>query len=755
MQQVTVSVARRVALIASSDVVGPLSRRLASAPHLPLEAVEVASLAEVRGLSAPVDAVLFDLESLDGHELDLVALAEVGVPVVAMARHCPEPLALDLLRRGVAEVVTWDEVDVEPLAAGVRRATARAQGPPVNVLDALPVGVLWKDRTGRIRGANRFVAELSGVGDPSWLIGRRDEDMPWGRHAERHRSDDRLLLATGLPLPPYEERMRAADGRRLTIEIRKSPLLDRAGELDGSVAVLRDVTGEQSDAHPATTRSDAVEAADAPIVAMDREGRILYANAEWLDSNGYALEDVTGSKAAFLRPDENAAEEHERLWATILSGDVWQGRLVNRTADGSEYLADHVIAPVRSPSGGVEGFLSVGVPVMRGAGFHERVAGARRMEALGRLSAGVAHDFNNLLGVVLTSSDLLARALEREGADRALLDDVAGIRTAAESGRDLVSALLAYSRRARIRPVPTDLPEAVAGCIPALESTLHRGETIRYAVSGSVPEVLVDHAALGQMLHSLVSNAREAMPAGGEIRVAVEAVVVDDSFVARRYWARPGLYAEVRISDDGAGIEAEALDLIFDPFFSTKGPAGSRGLGLARVFGLVKQHGGYVYADSEPGVGTTAHLLFPGSGPGARERRAESLGKSTGPSSRTERAVLYVEDNDALRRAGCRVLEAAGFKVHAARNGLEALELFEAHRAEIRVVVSDLLMPEMGGGALYRALVDRYGSVPFVLTTAHVDDGAQGTEHVPDHVPYLLKPWAVRDLLDAVNRVLR
>ena len=753
----TVSLATRVAVVASPDLCGLLATRLASAPHASLQVVPAASLADVRQMSGTVDAVLYDWDGHDGHDLDLLAFPDVAVPVVVIGRHFPEPVTLGLLHRGVAEVVAWNGIDVEAVAAAVRRAAARAARPAANVVESLPIGVVWKDRNGRIRGANRFVAELAGVGRPSQLLGRRDEDMPWGRHADRHRSDDRLVLATGLPLPPYQERIRLADGRELTLETQKVPLFDDAGDLEGLVVVLRDVTDrgahEGADPRGAATWTSALERADIPAVVTDREGRIVHASRRWLETTGYAPEDVRGTTPSFLRSG-GSAEDHEWMWATMLSGEVWQGRLVNRRADGTEYEADHTIAPLRSGEGTVDGFVSVGVEVGRRPSFHERVAGARRMEALGRLSAGVAHDFNNLLGVVLTSSDLLADALERENVGRELIHDLMGIRAAAESGRDVVSALLAYSRRSRIRPEPTDLAEAVAAHIAMLEEELHDGTTLHLSVGGSVPEVLVDRGALRQILRNLVSNAQEAMPDGGRIRVTVDAVVVDDAFVARRHWANPGLYAEVRVSDDGVGIEPGALDLIFDPFFSTKGTDRGAGLGLSSTFGLMKQHGGYVYAESEPGAGATLHLLLPGSGAGSKARGAEPAGRDADPTRSPERGVLYVEDNDALRRAGCRVLQGAGFQVYPAVNGLEALEVFEAHRDGIHAVVSDLVMPGMGGGELYRALVERYGEIPFVLTTAHIDDNEEGDERVPDHVPYLLKPWAVRDLLDAVNRVL-
>jgi two-component system, cell cycle sensor histidine kinase and response regulator CckA len=380
----------------------------------------------------------------------------------------------------------------------------------------------------------------------------------------------------------------------------------------------------------------------------------------------------------------------------------------------------------------------------------EQLNQAVKMEAVGRLAGGIAHDFNNLLTAIRGYSDLVAAGLPPNDA---LRNDVQEIQRAADRAANLTHQLLAFSRRQVLRPDRLDLNAVVRD----LESMMRRliGEDIDLAVTcDTTRTVLVDRSQLEQVVMNLVINARDAMPAGGKLVIEARDHDVPPTARVRDGSPPPGRYALVRIEDSGSGIPPEIIDRIFEPFFTTKGAGKGTGLGLSTAYGIVKQSGGFIEVTSVEGAGTTFRIYFP-------ETEASTGTAAVAPVGEAEHrsggeTILLVEDADAVRSVVRRALTRMGYNVLEASNGPQAIGVALEHANEIDLLLTDFVMPQMGG----RELIDRLfelGLRPRILImSGYIDDALLRGGGFPPGAAFIEKPFTadrigrkVRDVLDA------
>ncbi|MEX2466397.1 MAG: response regulator [Gemmatimonadota bacterium] len=378
--------------------------------------------------------------------------------------------------------------------------------------------------------------------------------------------------------------------------------------------------------------------------------------------------------------------------------------------------------------------------------LEERLRQSQKMEALGQLTGGIAHDFNNVLAVILNGTEALAEMVPAELVEAHA--ELREIETSARRAAGMVRRLLGFSRRGYLRFETLDLRKFTQDALAITRRMLTDVVGIRSSVEEGVGNVRADPAALQQIFLNVVANARDAMPEGGELTIDSGAAELDESHRARYPWVSPGQYERVSLSDTGVGMTAETLDRIFEPFFTTKGPQSGTGLGMAMVYGLMKQHRGLVHVHSKPGGGTRVDLFFPSSAASKRDvHRAE-------PQRGARRGtILVIEDEDALRRGIQRVLSNAGYEVLLAQDGREGIDAWRKHRAGIDLVVSDLVMPKLGGKEVLAEIRRAGDPCPFLLITGY------GVESLADlrgrGVSMLTKPWSQQTLLNAVRAALR
>jgi two-component system, cell cycle sensor histidine kinase and response regulator CckA len=379
--------------------------------------------------------------------------------------------------------------------------------------------------------------------------------------------------------------------------------------------------------------------------------------------------------------------------------------------------------------------------------LEETVRQAYKMESIGQLAGGVAHDFNNSLTVIQGC----ARLLEMQGglstdANALLLE----IQSAAERAGSLTKQLLAFSRQEVIAPRVLDLNAAIDDTRKMLERLLGEDVLIEVHLDRTIPNVKVDPGHVVQVLMNLAVNARDAMPQGGTLTIETSLVTHDADYVRRHPDTPPGHFVQLRVSDAGTGMPAELLPRIFEPFFTTKASGRGTGLGLSVVHGIVTQNGGTIDVESRVGVGTTFRIGFPavfeGTSPG--ERTTEGAGARGG-----ER-ILLVEDDEAVRRVAARALRRANYDVLLASDGIEALQLISDDTLGVSAIITDVVMPRMGGGDLAEGVRAIFPEARILFTSGYTNDALSRNGFVESGVSFLQKPYAVEELLVATRRLL-
>ncbi|MFT3914684.1 MAG: ATP-binding protein [Anaeromyxobacteraceae bacterium] len=495
-----------------------------------------------------------------------------------------------------------------------------------------------------------------------------------------------------------------------------------------------------------------------PLVAVDADGRIRYANAATSAVLGHGPAGVIARPlSSLLHPSESQAllvRLHDVLAGgstavlehRILRGDGhWElvETLPNRLVDpaGRSSLLLHVRSIARRRE--AEEALRASEREQRA--LAEQLHQAQKLESIGRLAGGVAHDFNNLLTVMLACGTELRAAVPRVDPDLVeACDDLLG---AARRGTELTQQLLAFARKHPGAPVRTDLTEVVRQTERLVGRVIGEDVQVREALTDAPWPVRCDPGLMSQVLMNLAVNARDAMPQGGTLTLSTENVVLGPEAAAERAVA-PGRYVRLGVEDDGKGMSAEVLQHVFEPFFTTKAPGAGTGLGLATVYGIVKQSGGHVNVRSAPGAGTRFELLFP-----AAEAAAAPAPPEEGPMPGGTERVLLVEDDEAIRKIAARVLRRAGYDLAVADGGEAAIELLRLG-PPFDLVVTDVVMPGVGGREL-ALFAEALGPRPRVLFMSGFPDAA-ATRLGPlaDELHLLAKPFSGSALLTRVRAVL-
>ena len=677
-------------------------------------------------------AELFGFEASDY----LAALREV--PIVEPDRI---PLILDLLSR-MTRVVT-------NLSAARLRAS-EAQARLSIILNSIPQSVFWKDRDGKYLGCNKAFAEAAGLASPADVVGRTDHELPWRERAEAYRADDRAVLDSNRPRFHIIEPLRKADGSRAVVETSKVPFDDAAGRPRGVLGIYRDVSQELATQERFKTAF--MTGLDAFYIATLEEGRISEANDEFVRIFGYeraeiigktslelGLYDVPGDRARLVAElKEKGFVRDVEVWARKKGGERILISLSIRTLRTEEQ--PHIMGVIRD--------VTVREVARREKERLEaQLRQAQKMEAIGVLAGGVAHDFNNVLAVILSYSSMIMDELNP--ADP-MWADVAEIKGAGERAAQLTRQLLAFGRKQLLEPRIVDLNDIVGGLTRMLQRLI--GEDINL-ITRPAPEPVwlhVDPGQIEQALMNLSVNARDAMPRGGTLTIEIGRSELDEGEV-RRSGLQAGPYAEISVTDTGVGMDRATQARIFEPFFTTKPTGKGTGLGLSTVFGIVKQSGGHVTVESEPGKGATFRIWLPL----GREVEAQRQPTHAAADDRPCKAasVLLVEDDDRVRKLAHAILSRRGYTVLEARSGGDAILLCEQHLGPIDLVLTDAVMPLMNGDELFRRLARVRPGLRVLFMSGYPDKVANTSEWMASG-GFLAKPFTPEKLLRSVRDAL-
>jgi PAS domain S-box-containing protein len=439
---------------------------------------------------------------------------------------------------------------------------------------------------------------------------------------------------------------------------------------------------------------------DYALYMLDPSGKVASWNVGAERIKGYTGREILGKHiSVFYEPGDVESGRPEKLLATAAETGRAEDEGIRVRKDGSTFWANVVVAPIHS-GGVLIGFAKVTHDLTDRRHLEEQLRQSQKMEAVGSLAGGVAHDFNNLMSVVLSYSELLAEDLKESDPTRADLKEItdAGLRAV-----ELTRQLLAFSRQQVLKPKIVDLTDIVRGMERMLRRTLGEDVELTATCAPGLGKALVDPGQMEQVIMNLAVNARDAMPSGGQLTIETAEVVLDEKYAAEHIGVNPGPHIMLAVTDTGTGMDSATQGRMFEPFFTTKEAGKGTGLGLATVFGIVKQSGGTIWADSEPGKGTSFKVYFP-----RTDEATQASASSRPPGCRTNHGsetILLVEDDDRVRLLARTILRKYGYNVLEAQSGGDALLLCEQHPSTVHLLLTDVVMPRMSGRQLAERLL--------------------------------------------------
>src|SRR5258708_5086967 len=492
------------------------------------------------------------------------------------------------------------------------------------------------------------------------------------------------------------------------------------------------------------------ETAPIGILLTNEQGEFIDANTQALRMFGYKREELIGEAIEILLPERLrcAHQEHRSSYmkephTRPLARGI---ELTARRKDGTEFLVEIALRPLVTNDGVLVS--STVIDITERKKMEEQRRLSQRMEAIGKLSGGVAHDFNNLLAVILGCSDVV---LEMLPADHPAIRKIEMIRKAGASAADLTRQLLAFGRQQMLQPRVLDLKEI----LEQIQSLLHRliGENIEFKLSldPSLGRVKADPGQIEQVLLNLAINARDAMPLGGRLTIAAHNVELDDSYNADHKEVIPGRYIMLAVEDTGCGMDHDTQSRIFDPFFTTKELGKGTGLGLATVYGIVKQSGGYIWVYSELDKGTLFKVYLPRVEEAVQPVRQKDLEAPVPPACET---ILLAEDSGSLREMAREYLESVGYAVLEAASGAEALQKAKEYDGTIHLLLTDVVMPGVSGPELAPPGAGLRADIRVIFTSGYTNDAIARQGVFDASVAFIQKPYRPKALARKIQEGL-
>ncbi len=488
--------------------------------------------------------------------------------------------------------------------------------------------------------------------------------------------------------------------------------------------------------------SRAVEQSADTVLVTDRRGVIEYVNPAFEALTGYGREEVRGATPRILKSGEQAPETYQAMWKTLLAGNAYRGILVNRKKNGELYYVEESICPVRDAAGSITHFIANGRDLTDRLRLEAQLLQSQKMDAIGHLAGGVAHDFNNLLTIITSYAEL---SLDSVPPDSSVGSKLQEILLAARRAAELTRQLLAFSRKQPQALRVADLNQVIARIAKTLPRLIGEDIDFTFLRGEGLGRVRVDPLQIEQVLMNLAANARDAMPQGGHLRIETSNMNPDGDYIDRKPAViAAGRYALITVSDDGTGIPRQHLPHIFEPFYTTKPEGQGTGLGLATVYGIVKQNKGFIWAYSEPSMGTVFKIYLPCvSEPESANELQETRKTSAARGSET---VLLVEDEQAVRDATSEFLKLQGYTVLEAKDGLDALTVAKGHLSRIHLLITDVVMPNMSGGELAKELTQVRPDTRLLFVSGYAGKTVLDHKVVDLETNFLQKPYTLKQL---------
>jgi PAS domain S-box-containing protein len=530
-------------------------------------------------------------------------------------------------------------------------------------------------------------------------------------------------------------------------EGRFAPLHDAHGRAAGAIAVATDVSERARSERERALLSSVVRQSRDSVLVTDPGGVIVYVNAAFTTLTGYAPEEIVGRHTVVLA-DAFGSAGAPPLVEALRHGREWSGGIEIAHVDGSRRQVEFLAMPVRDGGESIEYHVALGRDVTDERELRSRLEQAQKMEAVGQLAGGLAHDFNNLLTAVSGYAQLVHTSLREEDPSR---DDVAEIMKASDRAAGLTRQLLAFSRKQVLQPRVLDLAAVIRDVERLLARLLGEDIALVTVLGPDVGHVRADPGHLEQVLVNLAVNARDAMAASGTLTIEATNAVLDDSFVASHPGSFAGPAVRLSVTDTGSGMDEATRARVFEPFFTTKEQGRGTGLGLSTVYGIVKQSGGYVMVESQPGRGSTFTVFLPtASGP---VEHANPLAATSHRPVQATGTVLVVEDDPAVRALIVTTLSRQGFRVMEAPDPETALRRVTVENP-VDLLISDVVMPGMQGPALSAMLTQMLPTMRTLFVSGYPREALGPGNVVDPSVAFLGKPFTPDELSRRVRQLL-
>ncbi len=711
---------------------------------------------------AHFDVVLLDLGLPDSQGLDTLRRLRgknTKVAVVVFTGKDDEELALRALQEGAEDYLVKGQADAGQLRRSIRYALERRLSEK------------------KLRESEERFRELTEhLHQVLWVMDARESkilyvspgyEKMWGRSCQSLIDNPRYYMEGVHPLDQEmmrrenaimyqtghidaECRVLRPDGSVRWVWIRGYPVRDRE-QIVHLVGVVEDVTEKRQLAseRDALLSRLQLQIQRMPLIHIlfDAGFRITDWNPAAERTFGYTREEALGKQPNDLTP-ASFHRDVAKIMERIRSGDMAAHSVnENLTKDGRTIVCEWFNTPLLGDDGCFAGLLCLGRDVTEQKSLEAQFQQAQKMEAVGQLAGGVAHDFNNLLTIISGYSQIL---LARLGSNDPQCAAVKAISEAGERAASLTRQLLAFSRKTVLEPKVLDLNGVVRETEKLLRRLIGEDILLTAVLDPTLSRVKVDPGLLGQVLMNLAVNARDAMPRGGKLTIETRNVELDQEHTRLHPEIQPGRYVLLSLADTGCGMTPEVKARIFEPFFTTKGVGKGTGLGLAVVLGIVKQSDGHVQVESEPDVGTTFKLSFPA----VEEEVSAPKDVDAGTGGHGTETVLLVEDEDGVRGLAVLVLQTYGYAVLAAGTGKEALRLLEKRPGGIDLLVTDVVMPGMGGPELAETLRPRFPRLKVLFSSGYTDDAMVRHGLMQEKVAFLQKPYTPIALVKKVRQVL-
>jgi PAS domain S-box-containing protein len=637
-----------------------------------------------------------------------------------------------------------------------------------DLLETLPDAIVAVDRDGTIVQVNSQTQELFGY-DRGELVGQKIEMLVPERYRRQHHHHRENFAETpktrrmGADLDLYGRRR---DGSEFPVEISLSPVSTGNGTF--VLSAIRDISDRKriaeelrranEELHRRTAEqlgeyrsrlASIIDSSEDAIISKGLDGTINSWNKGAERIYGYAPEEVVGKHISLLTPGDRPNEIPEILQKIAKGEGIEHYESVRVTKDGRHLNVSISVSPLRDASGEIVGASAIARDITAQKRAEDQLRQAQKMEAIGRLAGGVAHDFNNILGIINACTEFLRDRIDPNAEPWLYVDN---IKKATERGAALTKQLLAFSRTSAIQPRVLDLNERLKDIGKLLRPLM--GDDVEILIASKSPSAVIeaDPGQLDQIVVNLAVNARDAMPRGGKFILETGAVKFDEAFAEQHQAMAAGKYVVLAVSDTGSGMDEATISRIFEPFFTTKELGKGTGLGLATVYGIVKQSAGHILVYSEPGQGTTFKIYLPSAD------HKIGIGSTAEPETvspkRQGTTILLVEDDEIMRGLTRQLLQEHGYTVVEADDGKSALEWVQSHPGPVDLLLTDVVMRRMSGPELVERLNASHPTLKVVYMSGYTGELIAEREVLKRGITLLEKPFTRTALLNTIHATL-